>query len=109
MFLFKDYHKPMILARKKRATRRWWEKSRANAGSVHQAKTGYRKEDMFAKIQIKEVYKQRLGDMTDEDARLEGHDNVESYKKEIIELNGAWNPDDEPFVYEFDLWTEAMK
>lgn len=106
MLLFKRRYRRKILAGKKTATRRFWKKQHVNVNSIQQAKTGYRKEDKFARLLILKVYQQRLGDMTEQDAIDEGCKSLEEYKQEVIDLEGKWDPDAMPFVIKFNLWDE---
>lgn len=52
---------------------------------------------------VARVYTQRLGDMTEEDARKEGGYTLEEFKKVWEEINETpWNPDEVVYVYEFE-------
>ena len=41
--------------------------------------------------------------MTEEDAKAEGFNSLEEFKKVWIEIHGYWDPDEEVWVYEFKL------
>jgi len=104
--LFKPHHVSLILARKKIASRRIWVKPMAKVGAVHKAKLVMLSEDYFAKIRITEVFKQPLGEMTEADAREEGHKTLHDYKREFLELNDVWDDDHIVTVVKFDLQEE---
>lgn len=52
---------------------------------------------------IERVYTQKLGDLTDDDARQEGFRNLEEYKESILSLHPGmrWAPKMEVWVHEF--------
>lgn len=54
-------------------------------------------------FQIDALYAQTLGEMTDEDAKLEGYKSVESYKEAILSLHPKmpWLPKMSVWVHEF--------
>ncbi len=101
--LFKPHHVPLILTRRKVATRRVWKTTRAVPGRIHRVKTKLMVREYFAKILILDVFKQRLGDMTEEDAWMEGCDTLEDYKKEFTKINGYWDDNLVVDVVRFDL------
>ncbi len=102
MILFKKEHKPMILSGVKTQTRRKGKK-RWNVGSIHMAKTGFRKDDAFARILITGVREERLGDITDEDSRKEGYASIEDYRYIFQFIYGKWTPDETVHVVDFEL------
>ena len=57
--------------------------------------------ECFAYIKVIKLYKQKLKDMTMDDVRKEGYDNLEDFKDIWIYINGNWNSEDEPTVIEF--------
>ena len=54
-------------------------------------------------IRILRVSQQRLGDITLEDAKREGFETVEEFRKAWIQINGFWDPDQKVTVYDFQL------
>lgn len=54
-------------------------------------------------FKIKRLYHQELGEITDDDARQEGYENVEAYKQAILGLhpNMPWLPKMKVWVHEF--------
>jgi N4-acetylcytidine amidohydrolase len=57
---------------------------------------------------IERVYSQSLGELSDEDARREGHSNVEEYKQSILSFHPGmpWLPQMRVWVHEFGPATE---
>lgn len=56
-----------------------------------------------AKILVTRKFKQRLGDITQEDALKEGFNTIQEFREAWTEINGSWNPDQIVTVYEFTL------
>ena len=99
--IFKQEHIRLILKGKKTQTRRR-HKRLFKAGKIYNIKsnwvhkTGHR-------ILITSVHRQRLGDITPEEAMKEGGYTIEEFKEVWILINGSWNLDEEVVVYEFRL------
>jgi len=55
------------------------------------------------RILVTRVYRQRLGDITPEEARAEGGYSVEEFREAWRRIYGGWDPDEEVVVYEFKL------
>lgn len=87
MILFKPQHADLILSGRKTQTRRIWRRQRAIVGSIHLAKTLMLSRDFFARLEILNVYKERLGDISDEDARAEGYPNRAAYLQAFRDIN----------------------
>lgn len=77
MLLFQKEHVEPILKGVKIATRRIWKIRRVKIGGEHQCKLNYYKKSCFARIKITGLYKQRLGDMKEDDAKKEGYNTLE--------------------------------
>jgi len=108
MLLFKPDHVELIKRRKKTQTRRTWANCRVKVGSIHQAKTSFKKgEQPFAYILITAVRQEFLGQITDEDARKEGYPHVPGYKRAFKRIYGRWDPHELVWVVDFELATEA--
>lgn len=82
-----------VLNGKKTATRR--NGRYADIGEVMDLNDG--------KFVVERVYRQKLGDLTDADAKKEGFANVESYKQSILDLHPGmkWVPEMSVWVHEF--------
>lgn len=96
MLLFKPPHVPLILAGIKTDTRRLWidkktgkarNKPRCKVGAIHLAKTQMLSKEYFAKLLILKTWKEKLGDITDDDALKEGYNNREEYLLAFFEIN----------------------
>lgn len=71
--------------------------------------------EFYFKIKVIEVFKQRLGDMTEEDAEAEGFESIQNadgldiksalrcFKEYWYEINGQWSNDLEVYVVRFEL------
>ncbi len=117
MLLFRKSHKATILAGVKTATRRNWETRRARPGAVHQCRLQLFGEP-FAHVLVDDVYRQPLGDMTEEDALREGGYSLDAFRALWLEMNDAWDPELVVWVVEFQrvpadmvaaLTTEAVR
>jgi hypothetical protein len=87
VLLFKDYHIAMILAGEKWQTRRSWKKARAKIGAIHLAKVKMLSREYFARLLILAVYEERLGDISEEDARAEGYQTKYDYLVAFQKIN----------------------
>ncbi len=113
--LFKPEHKEMILKGTKTATRRVWKRPMVKVGGIYKAKTKLLSKEFFAKIMVFKLYKQRLYDMTEEDAKKEGYKNLKEFEKVWIKINGdwnnritgKWNGNEEVYVIEFKTILEV--
>ena len=87
MILFRQEHVGPILAGTKTQTRRTWEKPRARVGTVHLAKTRMLSTEYFARLEILAVYQERLGDISEDDARAEGYPSRAEYFQAFARIN----------------------
>ena len=86
--LFKAYHAPMILAGIKTQTRRRWKRPMVKVGGTYAAQTGFCKpETAFARIKVLRLWREPLGDISEEDSRSEGYENRELYLDAYCEIN----------------------
>ena len=55
------------------------------------------------KFQVEQVYRQTLGELTDEMAEQEGYESAEAYKQSILSFHPGmpWTPDMQVWVHEF--------
>jgi len=102
MILFKPEHVPMILNHTKTQTRRKG-KRRWKVGSVHQAKTNFKKDSTFASVLILAVREEPLGAITEAGAKAEGYNSVAEYQEVFKKIYGAWEPDEEVHVVDFEV------
>lgn len=100
MILFKHEHVQPILDDRKTQTRRTG-KMRWKVGSIRQAKTGFRKDDEFAKLRILAIRQEPLGLISEADAIAEGYDSVEDYKDAFRRIYGFWDDDMVVWVIDF--------
>lgn len=101
--LFKPEHKDMILSGRKTATRRLWSRPMVKVGGIYKAKLKLFSKDYFAKIKVIKLYKQRLGDMTQEDYVKEGYLWQYQFIDVWKEINRDYNPFGEVDVVEFEV------
>ena len=87
LILFKDIHVAPILAGTKTQTRRIWKKPRAKIRAIHLAKTKMISKEFFAKLEILDVYREPLIEITDEDAKAEGYNNAAAYFVAFCKIN----------------------
>jgi hypothetical protein len=103
--LFKRALLEKILKGEKTQTRRSMQRKPGRrvytVGEIVGIRVGYTKP--VAHIQIKKRFEQRLGDITEEQARKEGFSSVEEFKKQWQILQHNWNPEQIVWVYEFEL------
>lgn len=77
-------------------------------------KTAQRRNDRYAdlgetwqlgdrRFEITAVYRQALGDMTEDQAHAEGYESLESYQEVMVAMHRgmAWDPRAEVWVHEF--------
>jgi hypothetical protein len=101
MLLFKPEHIIPIQTGAKTQTRRVWKKARVLVGSIQKAKLEMMKSDYFARLKITLIRQDRLGNMTEEDAKKEGGYTLEEFKVLWAKINGSWNPDQVVWVVDF--------
>jgi len=90
----------MILAGKKTSTRRLWKTPHASVGKVHRIR-----ETLFGpsqgRILIKEVHKEKLLDITEEEAQAEGGYTRQQFLKVWFEINPESERNPEVYVIKF--------
>lgn len=101
MALFKRKHLRAILEGRKTQTRRV-HKHTWQLGKTYPIRTSY-----FGKpegyIRIVRKFRQRLGDISQEDVRKEGFRSVEEFREVWVAIHGCWDPAQIVWVYEFIL------
>jgi hypothetical protein len=98
--LFKRRFIPQILAGEKTQTRRP-SKPGVREGGTYTLRAGYAPTPH--RITVTRVYTQRLGDVTQEDARMEGFGGVGEFMEAWAGIYGGWSPDQTVYVVEFRL------
>ena len=103
--LFKRYLLEKILSGEKTQTRRPIKRKKGRAiwevGKQVGVRNGYK--PFVAYVTIKRRYRQKLGQITDKDARKEGFANVDEFKQAWIQIYGNWKPNEIIWVYDFEL------
>lgn len=67
------------------------------------AEEGDRFEIDGTEFEVREVAQERLGDLTDEDARAEGSPNLEAYKRRIEATHDVeWDDEDTAVLHRFE-------
>ena len=101
MVLFKKELLALVLQGRKTQTRRL-HKHRLRPGRVYQLRDNYYgKPQGF--IKVKRRFEQRLGDMTEEDAKAEGVKDLADFQVLWKSINGSYSPDQVVTIYEFEL------
>jgi len=100
--LFRMYHIGLIHEGIKTATRRNWKKRMVKVGGRYKMKTQLFSHISYGGIEVKKVYQQKLGDMTEEDAKKEGGYTLEEFRQVWKEINGSWDDDLKVWVVEFE-------
>ncbi len=103
MILFKHTYIFPIFIGLKIQTRRTWEKARIKPGSVHLAKTEMISKQFFARLRVLEVYQERLGDMTEQDAWEEGGYTLDEYREIFQRIYGFWDDNRIVLTVKFEI------
>lgn len=100
--LFKRHLAAKVRTGEKTQTRRT-SKIRYREGSIQPIQESYNQKAKDH-IKINKRYEQRLGDMTEEQAKAEGFQSLSEFKKEWVEITKQqWNPEQTVTAYEFQL------
>jgi hypothetical protein len=99
--LWKKAYLPQILNGTKTATRR---KTRpiVKVGYTYRIRTGFF-DYLEERIRVDRIYTQKLGEMTERDATMEGAESLATFRDEWKTLSGAWKPEEAVWVVEFHL------
>lgn len=95
---FSKIHADAILKEIKTQTSRKAKDPRLQPGVTVRAQVTH-----FADLEIAEVYRKKLGDFDDEDARQEGGYTLDEFKEVWTALHGEWNPNEVVYVIRFRL------
>jgi len=106
--LFKPFHIPMIRSGLKVETRRLWKRWHVREGGTYPA------QDKFCKPRIEcpiircvARYQQRLGDMTEENAKMEGGYTLEQFQGTFKAITGKWDSHLVVYVVRFEYIGEG--
>ena len=100
MVLFKRSLLSLILQGRKTQTRRTHQHE-WSVGKIYGVQGGY--ETPRGYIRITRKFRQRLGDISNEDVRKEGFQTLENFRQAWTTINGDWNPEQTIIAYEFEL------
>jgi ParB/RepB/Spo0J family partition protein len=95
---FSKVHADAILNHTKTQTSRKTKDPKLQPGTVVRAQITH-----FADLEIKTVYRKKLRDFDNEDAKREGGYTLEEFKQVWKDLHGEWNPDESVYIIRFDL------
>ena len=100
--LFRIHLAAKVRAGAKTQTRRT-SKIRYREGSIQPIQENYNQKAKDH-IKINKRYEQKLGDMAEEDAKAEGFENLDEFKKEWEKITKQpWNPEQTVTAYKFQL------
>lgn len=110
--MFKSYLIPKLKDGSKTETRRVWKRINVKVGSAYPVmrdyRHKYREEDGF--VEILEIRKQKLREMTEEDAKREGSPSLESFIEMWRDISSNWDPEQEVDVIRFKwIYREIMR
>lgn len=101
MPIFKRKYIPLILDGRKTQTRRI-HKQEWQVGKTYGVRdTWFSKPKAY--IVILRKFRQRLGDISQEDIEKEGFSTLAEFKEEWTKINGSWDPESVVIAYEFKL------
>lgn len=95
---FSKVHADAILKSVKTQTSRKAKDPRLQKGVTVRAQVTH-----FADLEITDVYRKKLGDFDDEDAKREGGYTLDEFKEVWKALHGGWNPSETVYVIRFRL------
>ena len=86
--LFQKEHVLLILQGKKTQTRRLWQRPMVKVGGTYWAETKmFRPSSRFARLTVIRLWKERLEDISEKDARAEGYTSVASFLTAFATIN----------------------
>jgi hypothetical protein len=101
MVLFKRHLLQLVLQGRKTQTRRI-HRYELTPGRIYPVKASYC-EWPRGHIRITQKWKQRLGDISEPEARAEGFTSIEDFQRAWAAIYGSWNPDLVVVAYQFEL------
>jgi hypothetical protein len=99
--MFKKDLLEMVLSGRKTQTRRLHKNLLKEKQKYVVKRNWYKNTEYY--IQIKKVYPQKLGDVSEEEAHKEGFSGLDEFRDAWIRINGSWDPEVVVTVYEFEL------
>jgi uncharacterized protein YhfF len=109
--IFQREHREQVRSGEKTMTRRRWdENDQVTAGKTYRATLGgnveqgmfTKREDCDCFIRVNDVYRERLGDMSESDAAREGDYSLAEFRDVWRDIHGQWNPDEQVWVVAFE-------
>ena len=97
---FSKVHAEAIVKGGKTQTSRKNKDPRLKRGVIVRAQVTH-----YADLQITDVYRKRLGDFDEEDAKREGGYTLEEFKEVWRRLHGEWNPNEYVYIIQFNSLT----
>jgi ParB family chromosome partitioning protein len=95
---FSKVHADAVVQGVKTQTARKAKDPRLQPGAILRAQVTH-----FADLEVVDVYRKRLGDFDDEDARREGGYTLDEFQQVWRDLHGTWNPGEVVHVVRFRL------
>lgn len=95
---FSKVHADSILKSVKTQTARKSKDPRLIKGATVRAQVTH-----FADLKIDDVYRKKLGDFTEEDAKREGSYSLEEFINVWESLHGSWNPNETVYIVRFHV------
>ena len=95
---FSKVHADAILREAKTQTSRRAKDARLQKGVTVRAQVTH-----FADLEVTDVYRKRLGNFDEEDARREGGYTLDEFKEVWKKLHGEWNPNESVYIIKFRL------
>ena len=95
---FSKVHADSILSKTKTQTSRKTKDPRLQKGVAVRAQVTH-----FADLEVIDVYRKKLADFNEEDAKREGGYTLDEFKEVWKSLHGEWNPNESVYIIEFSL------
>ena len=103
---FKEAMRKKIEEGKKTVTRRPWSRPMAKVGGIYQVRITQYKKGYHFLIKVLDLKKQKLGDMTLEDAKAEGFESIKEFGDYWTKINGFYDRNEEVTVITFRKCTQ---
>jgi len=93
---FSKHHADSVLKNGKTQTSRKAKDPKLQPGSIVRAQITH-----FADLEITDVYRKKLGDFDEEDAKREGGYTLDQFREVWKSLHGQWNPNESVYVIRY--------